>query len=819
MSSSSHIRPIQQPNKHIRQAQQPNKPIRPLLPLLLLPVAAGWAGISLASELVYQGQRLPVLAVLIVALVCTGLGIRALLKGQAILSPLMRRRNIIVLVVIAFSLGFLQGTRYYGNLAGLMERSAELNGWQELIVIEDARVSGYSSGSTAELRFADGALARVRIYWNDASLEIFKGSQIRAVGIFTGLQSSQKWLFERGCIGTLNLTQVEVLGFPEDLAGAVDSFRCNNIKHIFDIQAGRTNAPASNGYALLVSILFGYRSQLAGSSLQQDFITTGLSHLVAVSGSHLVVVLALGRWFLNRLPLSRKTELLLLLGLLIFYVMLTGLQASAIRSAIMAGIASSSGIVGRRGHAPSALMAAALAMLLVYPANAYALGFWLSVCSVCAITLFTSLVTGWISAAAPLGSPSQPGALAQALAMTLVAMTATLPIAVPAFAVLSLVAPLANLLVAPLVSLALVVGMLAILLAVLVQPLGLLLMQLALIVCDIAAGSAKLLARIPWASVPLDLSLPLCLGLGFAVAALIYRFWPLPRARVLRASGLVGVAAVCLLVFCTQQLTSPRLVVMDIGQGDAILIQERGSTVLIDTGASEDLLVHALARNHVASLDAVIITHLDGDHVGALARLRGLVKVNNIYFASGLLEHQATNQYIQAAEAVAGAEHVHELSQGSRLSIGKTLSLIVLWPHAPAFEGSNAESFCLLLIYDADGDGRPEQQALLTGDCENQELSYILQDYPDLWVNILKVGHHGSRNALVAGQLEDLGCNLALISAGATNRYGHPAPETLALLEAAGVRILRTDELGDISCLFYGSQLKIRYAGMKDEFF
>jgi len=251
------------------------------------------------------------------------------------------------------------------------------------------------------------------------------------------------------------------------------------------------------------------------------------------------------------------------------------------------------------------------------------------------------------------------------------------------------------------------------------------------------------------------------------------------------------------------------MVVMDVGQGDAVLIQEQGNSILVDTGASDSALVHALARNNVRSLQAVIITHLDDDHAGALARLRGLVPIESIYFARGLLEYQAENEYLLQARAIVGAEQVGELAPGESLSVGSTLRLVVLWPERLALEGSNEESLCLLLIYDQEADGISEQQALLTGDCERGELAVMLKRYPGLEATILKVGHHGSRNAMTAEQLQALNCNVAIISVGANNRYGHPATETLEILAASEVTILRTDEQGDISCLFNGTQLRI----------
>jgi competence protein ComEC len=774
-----------------------------MLPVLLLPLVAGWGGITLAAELVYQG--------IAVAILLPFLGAAGALAAVLVRFKKRRLFSKPLLTLLAFSLGFGLGTQFYGNLTEQAQHYQELIGEQELIVIDDTSNYLRSRGSEALVLRSDGTRVRVRVFWNDTALELPKGSLINADCSFTPLRDDQRWLYERGCIGTLSISVRENRGFTQDLWGAIDRFRHDNSVRIESI--------GGSGAALLAGVLLGNREQLQGSDVRQDFITCGLAHLIAVSGTHLAVVAALLSWFLRRLTLGRATEVALLLLVLVLYVILTGLQPSAIRSAIMAGVAACSVFIGRRGHAPSALTAAALIMLLLYPANAYSLGFWLSVCAVVGISFFANLVSHWISTAVPLGRAKSPGAFSQALALTIAASSATLPLAVPAFGVLSLIGPLANLLGGPLISLALVCGALSLVLTPLIEPLGMFLLQAAAFSADICARVAALFSQIPWASIPLEIPLPVACALGVSAALLVYYSWPAPTGRVLRRATLAILMAACLTVQLAPAFITPRLTVMDIGQGDALLIQERRAAILIDTGASESALVHALARCNIHHLQAVIITHLDSDHAGALRRLRGLVNVETVYFARGLLEHQANNEYLTDAYAVVGKEQVQELQLGDRLKIGDTLCLTVLWPTGTAFEGSNEESICLLLQYDANNDGIAEQQTLLTGDAESETLSLLIKRYPDLRADILKVGHHGSRKSLLPAQLESLGTTTALISVGANNRYGHPAQEILDTLEASEVRTLRTDERGDITCLFKGTALVLRYATMTGDSF
>ena len=808
------------------------KPLRPLLPILLLPLASSWAGIVLAADLVWwrvgiqQGFK-PVEETLSTMLypyldrIAQPLTLSVLAAFIAIVGvyrfykhPLKGSRlSVVFLTSFFFVFSLALGSSFYGKQAAQMELCMELKGQQELTVIEDTQQYTRSRGSEAMVQLQDGSQTRVRIFWNDTALIIPKGSHIIVQVSFKPLRVDQRWLFERGCIGTLSISGIVNQGFSNGLWGAVDRFRYDNVLRIESLGGAGVN----DGAALLAGVLLGNREMLQDTKVNQDFLTCGLTHLIAVSGSHLVVVAALLYWFLKRLPLGRVCEVIILIIVLALYVMLTGMQAPAIRSAIMAGVAACSVFVGRRGHAPSALTAAALIILLVYPANTYSIGFWLSVCAVVGITLFTNLTSYWIAGIGPFGNRENPGALSQGVALTITAMSATLPIAIPTFAVLSLVAPLANLIAGPLISVVLVLGMIALVVIPIIEPLGMLLLKVADFVSDICAQVASLLAQIPWASTPLYLSLAAGAVIGIGVAVLIYFTWPMPKARTLRGAAAALFVAVLISVQVAPHLSSPQLIVMDVGQGDAILIQEEGNFVLIDTGTSDTALVKALARNNVHSLQAVIITHLDDDHAGALARLRGLVPIENIYFAEGLLEYQANNEYLIQASAIVGGGQVKELTQGESLCVGSTLSLIVLWPERRALEGSNSDSLCLLLEYDEDSDGFPEQRALLTGDCEKEELTAILKRYPSLQASIIKIGHHGSRNAMAPEQIERLNCSVALISVGANNNYGHPSTAILDILEESDTRVLRTDERGDLICLFNGSKLNLHYSTMTAE--
>jgi competence protein ComEC len=394
--------------------------------------------------------------------------------------------------------------------------------------------------------------------------------------------------------------------------------------------------------------------------------------------------------------------------------------------------------------------------------------------------------------------------LLEPLALTATAQIATLPITAPLFATVSLVSPLANLLATPFITLLVGVGIVALCLMPLLGPLGPLLIIALCAVADLAIGVAGWCARLPFACLAVSLDLALSNACALLGAAAVYRLWPQP-SRKRAFSAVTSLVLIAMLLFLTTLLPAPPQVVMlDVGQGDAILVREGRSNVLIDTGESDATLLRALARQKVSRLDAVIITHLDKDHSGALDALGGTIPVEHVYFAAGLPETQATDEALRNADLLLGEGVPEELARGDTLRLGNSIELVMLWPDHRVSDGGNEESVCLGLDYDPDGDGSAWVRMLLVGDAEAPELTGLLAALPgdDARFDILKVGHHGSADAVTAAQLEQMGCRLAFISVGSNNRYGHPTAATLAVLEQMGLDIYRTDLNGDITLRF-----------------
>jgi competence protein ComEC len=811
--------------------------IRPALPLLLMPLGGLWAGLFCAQHLAWEGMRVQpptmpaIRGVLVVAAVAVAaLGLLVLFCRRFVVPALRRARprghpfirHPFLIFMLAVLLGLGLGLTFWmttnvraQRVAVAIEEHAQER--YSLVIREDPKQGVISKTSRATLEIMSLGTLEVRIFWNEQQEPLPLGTRLSARVALKPLSEAQIFLHQKGVFGSVTLEGIESQGFDASPLGAIYAFREHNRRMLADID--------DEGSALLRGVLLGDTTELDSTEAGRAFKVTGLSHLVAVSGSHLVVIALLISWFIKRLGLRRSIEVAIITLLLVSYVFLTGLQPSAIRACVMTFIASLAAFVGRRGHIPSALAAAAFGMLLLYPPTAFSVGFWLSVYAVFGLTIFCPLVTRFFDCLLPTlkaGGKSRVHeaihrAFIEPLALTATAQMATLPITAPLFATVSLVSPLANLLVTPFITLLVGFGIVSVCLMPVLGPLGPLVLGCLCAVANVSILLAGWCAQLPHACLGVSFDLVTANICALALAALIYHRWPQPSPR--RCLVLLVSLGFLISLLCAAALlpVSPQVVMLDVGQGDAILIREGRSNILVDTGPSDISLLKALARQRVNHLDAVIITHLDDDHCGALEALSGTVTVDHIYFARGLPEAKASEEPLRAAQLILGKETPEALARGDTLSFGRTMKLIMLWPAQTVTNGGNDESICLALNYDADADGQAETRMLLTGDAESPQLASLLGQLDQRHFDILKVGHHGSTDAVSAAQLEQMACQLALISVGKGNHYGHPTTKTLVVLEQSDTRIYRTDLNGDIQLRFVGGSFFVRCDTIAEE--
>ncbi len=560
------------------------------------------------------------------------------------------------------------------------------------------------------------------------------------------------------------------------------------------------------------------------AATSEDFRRAGLSHLLAVSGQNVTLLALLAMPLLAALGIPLRERLVWVLGLIVVYVPLAGAGPSILRAGVMGAAGVLATLAGRRGSRLYALLLALGVTLAIDPGIGADVGWQLSFAAVAGILVLASPLREAI--AARLGRGGLRGALAEGAAVTIAATLATAPLIAFHFEALSTITLIANLLALPAVAPAMWLGMVT---AAASQAPGLPVEALnwanALLLGYVAQVAAWC-GRPGWAEVHVRLDGAGLVGtyFGLAVAVVLAaRVRRLRRLSAARSRGAGGIAprggcqpfralqrrqprarrvqlallALAALVLATQlatdgrgsgatvERTGLRVEVLDVGQGDAILLQPAAApAVLIDGGPAGDDLTAKLAAAGVERLGAAIVTHDQSDHAAGIEELLGRLPIARL--AYGRLGRATL-----AVARAAGAAPLR-IAQGAELRSG-SLRLEVLWP-PPALLGepsSGADPNQLALVLLARWH---DFSMLLSADAEAEAVP--LDPGP---VDVLKVAHHGSDDTGLGALLDRARPRLAVISVGAGNPYGHPTATTLATLAAHGVRALRTDEDGTVT--------------------
>ncbi len=597
---------------------------------------------------------------------------------------------------------------------------------------------------------------------------------------------------------------VEVTGRlapPEDLATAAV------------LSSGRKPVVVEDAGGLLdgaEAVRAGIRASLAGSSPEartlvpalvvgddrrmpqavvDDFRTCGLTHLAAVSGTNLTLVvgslLVLARW-----AGVRARGLVLVGGLgVVGFVLVARAEPSVVRAAAMGTVA----LVGMGTHGRSqgvrALGVATVTLLLVDPWLALSFGFVLSVLATAGILFlapaFRDQLRAWL-----------PRWAAEAVAVPLAAQLVCTPVVAALSGQVSLVAVVANIVVAPAVAPATVLGLLGGLLTLVVPALG--------SACGWVAGLfgwwivavATHLARLPVAAVEW--------GTGAGSLVLLTAVCLLCLAglgAVLRRRGASVSLCVLLVVVMVRPLPTPGwppdgwvMVACDVGQGDGLVLNAGGAgAVVVDAGPDPVLMDRCLQRLGVRRVPVVVLTHFHADHVDGLPGVLDGRSVGEVE-VTGLRDPTSGAAAVDRW-AVDADVPVRVPAYGEVRTLGD-LTWQVLGPASAAplrSEGSPANNASVVLLVQVRG-----VRILAAGDVEPEAQELLAEELPGLRVDVLKVPHHGSRYQDPAW-LTSLGARLAVVSVGEDNDYGHPARSTLDLLRGGGAAVARTDQRGDVA--------------------
>lgn len=562
---------------------------------------------------------------------------------------------------------------------------------------------------------------------------------------------------------------------------------------------------------LLAGILLGLGHTLP-EDLADAFRVTGLTHILIISGYNFAVVTQLAQQLLRRL-FHRWVALWASLAAVALYGALVGLSPPVSRAAIMGALVIGAALLGRDSHPLTALAAATLAMTAGNPLLLWSVSFQLSFAATLGLLTALPTLQRWLARHRGASDASASPAwvtLASALGATFVAQLATLPVLWYHFAEVSLVSLPANALVLPLQGAVMPLGACAMALGATWLPAGRLLAWPLWLILRYTTLVVEGLARIPAASVRVPPAGALVLLGAYALMAvgLALRKRPGAWARARRAVAaawqggwaLAALGAATLLIWIAAlQLPDGRLQAhfFDIGQGDAILLRTPGGrTILVDGGPDPVLLASRIGQVlpfWQQRIDLVVATHADQDHLAGLVGLVERYEVGQVIQGPMAGEGSLENAWREAL-AAQGIPVVPAV-RGTTITLGDATRIEVLHPPGDAPLGveadDNASSVVLRVV-----SGRC--RILLTGDIDTATESALLAAGLPLDATILKVSHHGSADGSSAPFLAAVDPDVAVISVGAENRFGHPSEATLERLERQGARVLRTDRDGSI---------------------
>ena len=532
------------------------------------------------------------------------------------------------------------------------------------------------------------------------------------------------------------------------------------------------------------------RALLQGDTTGLDYETdtalkiSGIRHIVAVSGLHISILFAL----VSTMTLKKRL-LTAVLGFpaLLLFAAAAGFTPSVVRACVMSGLMLLSSLLEKEYDGPTALAVSALGMLIVNPLVITSMGFQLSVSSVAGIFLFSPGIRKWISGCFSDGKGNRGKRafvrwFSGSVAVTLGAQVLTTPLCAWYFGTVSLIGVVTNLLVLWLIPV-LFCGIISVCLLSLVWQTGAALLAGVLsLPIRLVLGLAKGLAQFPPAAV-YTRSVYIVAWLVFAYVLLV--FFLLSKNRkpaVLSCCAAMGLCAALAASWAEPMLNDVSLTVLDVGQGQCLLLQSEGRTFLVDCGGDSDtktadVATETLLSQGITKLDGLILTHCDRDHAGAAGNLLSRVDTD-------LLVLPAVDS--ELADCTSG--EVVYARDDLQLTFGDT-SITV---YAPTFPGnSNENSLCILF-------DTKKCDILITGDRDGFGERMLLRhaDIPE--VDVLIAGHHGSKNSTCEELLCAVRPEIVCISVGADNPYGHPSQELLQRLAEHGCTVFRTDQNGDI---------------------
>lgn len=535
------------------------------------------------------------------------------------------------------------------------------------------------------------------------------------------------------------------------------------------------------------------RALLLGDTTDIDYETntalkvSGIRHVIAVSGLHVSIVFAL-----IYLLTGKKRGITALIGIpaVIMFAALSGFTPSVTRACIMQILMMLALLFDREYDPPTALAFAVLVMLIANPMTVGSVSFQLSVACMIGIFLFADKIYNWLTGSKYFGRGKGKLSvwICGSISVTLSTMVTTTPLTAYYFGTVSIIGIVTNLLTLWAIT-AIFYGIaLSCVLGCVFLPAAQMLGSVISWLIRYVTAAATVMATVPMGAVYTK-SIYTVLWIIFAYVLLgVYLLIKRRPAMLFAGLILCGLVASVALSWVEPLTDECRVTMLDVGQGQAILLQSEGKSFLVDCGGdydegAADVTAETLLSQGIYTLDGVIVTHYDGDHAGGLPYLLTRVETQNLF-----LPHAEDPDAVGENLRNISGGTVHSVREDMKISFGSAEITIF----APvSYNSGNESSMCVLF--------RTENcDILILGDRGTQTERMLIErhDLPEL--DVLVAGHHGAGTSTSTQLLEVTKPEYVFISVGEDNPYRHPSQETIERLLEFGCKILRTDENGTV---------------------
>lgn len=638
---------------------------------------------------------------------------------------------------------------------------------------------------------AEGKIRRPHGYRNPGQIDtVFL---LRSQGITATLHASQ---------GVVSLTPTEKPSIFQKIMRFADTVRTHYIENMSKVM------PHNDAAAIFAMLFGGYEG--IRPELLEAFTTTGIIHILSVSGSHISLIAAATAWLVTILRLSPWVRAFSVITVIGAYVVLAGLVPPAVRSGIMGSVAFVGLVLGRDRDAQRILIITGLMMLLVSPLLFFHISFQLSFLSTAGLLFIAPILFRWMKGCSVF--------VAASLSITISAQLATFPVLAWYFNQISLSSLLSNLIVVPLVDIIIVFGLLGGIAAWLIPILGKLVFAFDSLLLGITFELTRWIALLPASKIWVP-SVGIGTGLCY-YAFLFFIFSPkemreslISSIRIRKKTIGVCVSALCIFFIFRYVVQPAEMSVhfIDVGQGDSVLlITPHGHAMMFDTGGTGDdkfdigarVDVPYLLHYGVHEIDYIFLSHAHADHAAGAGAILSRIPVKHVFMADEGIASYARSMRMSDGNPL--------LLKFSKSEMGQTISVdgvTVDTVYAPSYDKAdsatgNEVSNVYLVRY---GD----VSFLFTGDLVKEHEEKLLKLRPNIQSVVVEVPHHGSETSSSEAFVKATHPIYAVYSVGADNSFGHPKSSVVDRYEHIGAKTLRTDKDGAIVFRTDGKKLTL----------